>query len=194
MVELDDDKVIQNLIYGWGNQGWSAQTDYLKSCIQYAKQSKGPFLECGSGLTTIVIGIIAKIKGEKLYSLEHNEEWANRVRLYAEKLGLDNIILDTHTLKNYGEFDWYSVNREKLPANFSFIMCDGPPGKTRGGRIGLIHVLKDKMKPDTLILLDDLSRESEKKLINDWKKLIKMDVEYSGLNDPHAIIKVKPNI
>lgn len=55
--------ILIDLIYGWGNEYWSAQDEYLAVCIDYALSTRGPILECGSGLSTIVIGTIAKSRG-----------------------------------------------------------------------------------------------------------------------------------
>src|SRR5712671_6211054 len=53
--------VARDLIYGWGNDAWSASEDYLLACLKYALLTDGPMLECGSGLTTIVLGIVGDI-------------------------------------------------------------------------------------------------------------------------------------
>src|SRR5207237_8682566 len=53
-------KVIADLVYGWANKSWSASEDYLVSCSQHAMACHGPILECGSGLTTILVGLIAQ--------------------------------------------------------------------------------------------------------------------------------------
>ena len=48
--------VLGDLIYGWANEGYSASEDYLSACIRHALTSTGSVLECGSGLTTMVVG------------------------------------------------------------------------------------------------------------------------------------------
>ena len=39
--------VLSDLIYGWGNEDWSGQHEYLKACLKHALISDGPILECG---------------------------------------------------------------------------------------------------------------------------------------------------
>ncbi len=53
------DELLARLRYGWSNGSWSASTDFMRGCIDEALQCEGPILECGSGLTTLIIGIIA---------------------------------------------------------------------------------------------------------------------------------------
>ena len=52
---LDDPTILGKLEYGWANP-ISASTEYLLECVSYASKAKLPILECGSGLSTIVIG------------------------------------------------------------------------------------------------------------------------------------------
>jgi hypothetical protein len=44
-------------------------------------------------------------------------------------------------------------------------VCDGPKGTTRGGRYGLAPVMKDRLAPGCIVLLDDTSREAERAII-----------------------------
>src|SRR5436853_7521373 len=53
-------EVLNDLIYGWGNEGWCGHNEYLAACIEGALTTRGPILECGSGLTTLLLGIIAQ--------------------------------------------------------------------------------------------------------------------------------------
>lgn len=57
------DELLKKLIIGWSNQGYSGQITYLKTCLQFAKTSNGSFLECGSGLSTLLLGIALKKSG-----------------------------------------------------------------------------------------------------------------------------------
>jgi len=56
-----------------------------------------------------------------------------------------------------------------MPDSFSLVICDGPPGKTRGGRYGVVPVMKERLKPGCVILLDDTGREEERKLASRWE-------------------------
>jgi len=52
-------ETLNELIVGWGNEGFAAQVDYLEEVSRHAAKTPGPILECGSGLTTIVLGLLA---------------------------------------------------------------------------------------------------------------------------------------
>jgi hypothetical protein len=74
--------VLIDLIYGWGNEAWSARDEYLAGCINHALVSDGPILECGSGLSTLLLGAVAKRRGHSHWVLEHKPDWAKRVQMY----------------------------------------------------------------------------------------------------------------
>jgi len=52
-------ELIEQLRKGWGNEGWSGRPAYLEEVVKWAAITPGPILECGSGLTTILLELYA---------------------------------------------------------------------------------------------------------------------------------------
>lgn len=48
------------LRYGWNNDSFSADVDCLMAVAREAERVRGSILECGSGITTLSLGIIAR--------------------------------------------------------------------------------------------------------------------------------------
>ncbi len=180
-----DDKTIKNLIFGWGNQGFSAKIGYLSACINKAQSTKGPVLECGSGLSTILLGIIAQKRGFNHYALEHHTEWASKVQSVLKDYGLNSVQILNKPLKKYQEFDWYDVPFESLPDNFSLVICDGPPAQIKGGRYGLLPVMSEYLNDDCIIMLDDASRKEEVEIADRWKNEYNSEYEIIGDDRPY---------
>lgn len=166
--ELIPDRLFQNLVYGWGNQAWSAQSGYLRAIVQAAQRTPGPILECGSGLSTLVLGLAAEATGKRVWSLEHSPEWAGRLRSELTALRVRGIELCDAPLRDYGLFAWYTPPVERLPLGFSMVVCDGPPGRTPGGRYGLLPVMRSRLAPGCMILLDDFVRPEEQSVVSQW--------------------------
>jgi len=153
------------LRFGWGNEGWSADTAYLEAVCYWASRIQGPILECGSGLTTILLGIVAP---GRVTTLEHMPEWKQYVQQAAAKHSTTvNIV--TAQLVDYEGFHWYTLP-EWLPGNHDLVICDGPPSMTVGGRYGLIPIAKDLLSQNAVILLDDVERPDEQIVIERWKR------------------------
>jgi hypothetical protein len=183
-------RVLRDLVYGWGNETWSALDEYLTACIQGSVAAKGPILECGSGLSTLLVGAVAKERGLEHWALEHSPEWAARVRRYLDRYRMDSVRLCTAPLKHYGEFDWYDAPLESLPASLGLVICDGPPYWNKGGRFGLVPILQARLKEHCVILLDDAAREQERTIAQRWASALGASCETLGTTKPYMKLTV----
>lgn len=185
-----DSPIVADLIYGWGNAGWSALDEYLAASIRHTIDSEGPILECGSGLSTILIGAIAKIQGRRCWALEHTPSWAKKVRQYLEKYQIDSVTLHSAPLKDYGDFCWYDPPLDSMPNRFKLVICDGPPGDTKGGRYGLVPIMNKRLGVGCVILLDDAAREDEQVVASHWKAELGASLEAFGTAKPYMRLEV----
>jgi hypothetical protein len=184
-----DPRVLSDLVFGWGNS-WSAQLEYLIASLEHVRNADGPVLECGSGLSTVLIGAVAQSHGKSVLSLEHEPQFAARVRDHLEKYDIRSVNLFVAPLKSYGDFDWYQVPRlDSITEKFSVVICDGPPGATRGGRYGLVPVMLEKLKPDCTILLDDGARAEEQEIAARWAPMLSTSAEILGKEKPFIRLK-----
>ncbi len=183
---------LHDLVRGWGNTGWSGQHEYLAACLAHALTTRGPILECGSGLSTILVGVIARRRGLSHWALEHAPAWETRVRTCLERYGLDGVTLCSTPLRDYGDFDWYDAPLDSMPGEFSLVICDGPPGRTRGGRYGLVPVMKARLAPGCVILLDDVGREQESDTARRWASELDATIDFHGADKPYAQITLRP--
>lgn len=179
--------VLTDLIYGWSNEAWSAREEFLAACIGQALITSGPILECGSGLSSIVLGAIATNRKLPHWILEHKPTWATKVQEVTQQHGLKSVFC-TRPLKDYGDFHWYDLSLEQLPESFSLVICDGPPSRTKGGRYGLSPVLQSRLKSGTVILLDDAYRKEEIEIAKRWEIELKATFSVKGSVKPYAQI------
>ena len=183
-------QVLHELIYGWGNESWSAMDEYLAACIQNALVTNGPILECGSGLSSLVVGAIAKQQGVEHWVLEHSPEWAAKVQAHLDRHGIDSARVCVAPLKNYGEFDWYDPPVDSLPGSFGLVICDGPPYWNKGGRFGLVPVLRSRLTAECVILLDDAARVQERTIASRWAAELGASYETLGTAKPYMKLTV----
>lgn len=162
-------QILADIVYGWGNDGFAPSERYLAVCIKHALTCSGPILECGSGLTTVLLGVIAQSRGNRLWALEHMPVWGKKVNKYLKRYRINSVSLHTHSLKDYGEFSWYDPPLDSMPDEFALVICDGPPGDTRGGRYGLAPIMREKLRAGCIMLLDDARRAQEKRIAARWE-------------------------
>jgi Methyltransferase domain len=179
-----------SLVYGWGNEDWSAREEYLAGVVAEAWAARGPVLECGSGLTTLLLGWVAGRAGGEVCSLEHDPVWAERTRAALRRHGLTRARVCHAPLRDYGEFCWYEPPAGVLPREFSLVVCDGPPGDTRGGRYGLLPVLGARLARGCVVLLDDAARPGEAAVLRRWAAEWGASFESAGRAKPYARVFV----
>lgn len=184
--------VLKDLIYGWNNDAWSALDEYLAGAMDRALTTPGPTLECGSGLSTLLLGVIAQQRGLRHFALEHSPQWAARVRSHLERQHIGSVTVCSAPLKDHGEFSWYDVSLESLPDSFSLVLCDGPPsGTTKGGRYGLVPILRSRLKPGCVILLDDIAREEERTVAERWQTELQAMSRTCGTAKPYLELTIQ---
>jgi predicted O-methyltransferase YrrM len=165
----DSSAAVHVLRAKWGNPIWTAEADFLDELMTRVRLHRPRHvLECGSGLTTLVLGALAQRHGFAVVSLEHDEAWARRARRDLERFGLPAVRVVHAPLVDRGPFEWYSIPHE-LPDHFDLVVCDGPPGETVGGRLGLLPVLHEHLRGAT-ILLDDANRPEEQAVLEQWRE------------------------
>ena len=160
----------------WGNEGWSADLEYLCAVARRMRGVTGPVLECGSGLTTIVMGVLAERLGVRVLSLEQDPCWAAFVRSRLSRFRISSVRLVESPLKVYDGFLWFDVDELELPDAFELAVCDGPaiygqaePYQT-AWRVGLLPVLRERGVRVQEILLDDADDSRSQAVYARWER------------------------
>jgi len=175
----------------WDNNDFSGKVDYLLEVARWAMITPGPVLECGSGLSTILLALLAGRRGVEVWSLEHLPEWHARVASVLESLRVPTVHLDLMPLRSYGDFDWYDPPLARVPPEFRLVICDGPPGTTRGGRYGLLPIMGARLPKGSLVFFDDATRPEEQAAIERWAGEAGWSATLrAGLACPFAVIDV----
>jgi predicted O-methyltransferase YrrM len=182
-------QLARDLLHGWANEAISPSAEYVQAVWRHAAQTPGPVLECGSGLTTLVLGAAKRDSWHGVWSLEHDRFWAHTTRAALRRYGIANVVVCRAPLRDYGDFAWYDPQCA-LAGEFSLVLCDGPPGTTRGGRYGLIPVLGKYLRPGCVVLLDDATRAGERAVLARWKDEAQVTHVVRGSEKPFAEILV----
>ena len=184
--------LLRDLIEAWGNKAWSALEEYLEPVIAGAWEAQGPILECGSGLTTLILGAIAQRRRDTLdiWSLEHKPKWSVRVQQELDRWGFGTVRLCVAPLADYGAYEWYAPPLRAMPNDFAMVVCDGPPSSVKGGRYGLLPVMRDRLVPGCVILLDDAGRHEEVDVARKWEEELGSSLKIYGTEKPYIEVRV----
>jgi len=146
----------------WSQGTATASPEVLVEVAELCRRADGPVLECGSGASTLVAAAYSQYG---CWSLENHSGWMDRVNECLRLSGLPSRVVYA-PLISYCDFDWYRVP-DGLPESFDAVICDGPAGDTRGGRLGLLSVLGEKLA-GARVLLDDFHRLGEQHVVEEW--------------------------
>jgi hypothetical protein len=177
--------LLERLRAAWGNQRWSAESPYLAEVARQAAEAEGPIVECGSGLTTLILAAYAR-PGVEVWSLEDNRFFRQRVSKAARAQGITHAHVLHTPIVEYPDFQWYDIP-PYLPDDIALVVCDGPPASGTGGRVGAMYVLASRLGRRFRLLLDDAVQERTTLLR--WQEVFDIKVStIKGLRQDYALV------
>ncbi len=160
-----DEQAIAELWLGWGNPQWSATSDMLSVLASHMlRPATRTVLECGSGVSTIVMGIAAEFTGAQVVSLEADAEWHAQMSRTIERFNLRNVDIRHAPIERQAAADWYAAPAVADLSRVDLFVCDGPRGETRGGRSGALAHVVPLLAGNATIVIDDVHRAPEREL------------------------------
>jgi predicted O-methyltransferase YrrM len=184
--------LVPQLIYGWGNEGWSGDEEFLRACVAQALIATDPIVECGSGLSTLLVGAVAARRSVSVLSLEHLPDWQDRVNQVLRQADIAAAHVVHSPLVDYGDFLWYELP-SVLPERIGLVICDGPPAETPGGRYGMLPLLRSRLAPGSVLLLDDAERQGEQAIAKRWADALGCKPRLDGLRKPFYVFTLPPS-
>lgn len=153
--------LLDSMNKAWGNRA-AAPVELLATCWHLAREADGPIIECGSGLSTIVMA--AANPKVPIHSLECEPAWATKLNAVIAGHGLDNIKLSCKPIETYPEGRWYA--RDGLPSQPAMTFIDGP-WRVHGDR-GLAYKFIDLSR--STVLVDDIDDQREGMAAREWSE------------------------
>lgn len=176
----------------FGNQGFSGDCRFLAESAKRASQASAAILECGSGASTIVVGLLAARRGIRVLSLEQDGSWYRMVQRDLDRLRIPNVDLYHAPLRDFGEYDWYDIDKVPLPLRLDSALCDGP-AFCRGWRSGLLPVLSERRVEVAEVLCDDADDPNAPAMLEFWRKRYGAVFEImKGADGTIAVVRPKP--
>jgi hypothetical protein len=175
---------------------FSASPDFIQFLLNYVSTQKPKFIvECGSGISTVVLGYALKKNGfGKLIALEHNKDYFLRTESLIKHHGLDSFVQIKHaplgkiTIKNL-EWEWYKLDKEWFQAPIELLVVDGPPKATGPlARYPTLPKIQPYLASGAGILLDDYDRFDEKEIVRRWMIEHDCSLEEKNLNKGLAFL------
>lgn len=149
--------------------------DFLKILTeQYYLHKPKIIVEASSGVSSIVLSeiLMKDGSGAQHYSLEHSEKYANLTREKIKNTGSEILHAPLKNYKINGKnWKWYDISVLDQVEYIDMLIIDGPPETVQSlARYPAVPLLKDKLTPNTIVILDDTNRKDEQEIIKLWQQ------------------------
>jgi len=160
---------------------WAMEPEALYEII-YSIQTNQykTIVECGAGVSTILIGHLLKKHGEgHLYTLEEDERWYNFISGLLVKQELTEFVTLVYApLQPYPhsitDLKWYDTDKASsirhAVNHVDLLLVDGPKSTTNLARFPALHFFDDYVDDRSLVILDDANRPQEQAVLSQWQK------------------------
>ncbi len=145
-------------------------------------------LEFGAGISTILFAKFCQMQeiDAQIHTIDHDERWLEWLESFLtdEQLKrfvqIKNIPLKKNEQNPFNQtLEWYDKSKLKdsLSDNrYDLVLIDGPPG--RGGfhrYYAVPFIMEEYLQEKYLIVLDDVNRDAEKQILQQWKNEYNLD-------------------
>lgn len=158
-------------------RGWAGSPDFLLELARHARSAQPQVVvECSSGVSTVVLARCLQRNGAgKLYSLEHDSNYAQQTRAQLLRHGLQDWaqVLDApltpHRIADES-WPWYDLALLPSGVAIDLLVIDGPPQATRPlVRYPAGPLLFPRLAPAGVVFLDDAHRADEQAALARWR-------------------------
>lgn len=153
-------------------RSWAASPDLLLTILETVKKYRpGLVVELGSGVSTLVS---AKSGARKVVSIDNSQEWGGKTIAMLREHKVRGVDVRIAPLQPYANGStWYDTSAIKDLKKIDLLIIDGPPGsKNPEARYPALAEFKDRLSKDAVIIIDDVKRDGERKLAEDFAKAL----------------------
>ena len=153
-------------------RSWAASPDLLLLISETVKKNKPALVvELGSGVSTLVC---AKSGARKVISIDNSEQYGGKTRDLLKEHKVRGVEIRIAPLRPYANgSEWYEVSALKDLKKIDLLIVDGPPGsKNPEARYPALREFKDKLSAKAIVIIDDVNRDGERKLAEDFAKAL----------------------
>lgn len=145
---------------------YTAAPDFLYQIAEVVLKGDKSIVECGSGVSTLVLARCIQLKGGNLISLEHDELYAAMTENWLRDRGLRELVklYQAPLTGNPPNYDLSGVFID----NVDLLVIDGPPASVHPMVRHGARQLFPMLSKGALVLMDDLHRDGERAVFKKW--------------------------
>jgi Methyltransferase domain len=148
--------------------------DFARVLLDTINRTSGDIVELGAGVSTALTAQAVRGSVRRIYSVEHDDAWADVCRRRLERAGLEDPVTLVRAPLREQSFDgyrarWYDLDAlDVIPADIGVLVVDGPQGYAAKQRWPALEVFRDRLAPDAVVLADDGRRRDAMRMARRW--------------------------
>lgn len=177
---------------------WAASEDLLLWLVGRVLRTRPHLIvDLGSGQSSVWMAAALRQTGApgRVVAIDHDTSYAEQTRQLAEQQGLSRWLevrdapLVSVTIADRTS-DWYEPGVFEDLHGIDLLCVDGPPGAgAPQARWPALPILRGRLAPGAVVILDDLIRRDEQEIIAEWsQRFPSMTVETLGFEKGAAIL------
>ncbi|MEE9414296.1 MAG: hypothetical protein V3V01_03355 [Acidimicrobiales bacterium] len=158
--ELPGAELLEDLQSAWKNGAHdqtAIDTQFLGALLDWAVGEERSVLEIGSGVSTILLGLLAERSGAQIVTIEHSHRAHSIICRQLASLRIRSVEV------RYGDLSSEATQCE-LPNSIGLVSVNAPP-EHRGN---VLESLRDQLAGDSVILCADADLGDERDRIQQW--------------------------
>jgi predicted O-methyltransferase YrrM len=157
-------------------------------------------VELGGGISTFYLARLLRDKGGRMWTVEHDEHWAQLLERELKSEGLGEVVTVVHaplapTSHPFTGTDalWYAEDRLRpvvQAGGIDLLIVDGPPAHATGlrhARYPALPHFATALAPGCAVVLDDILRRGEQEILHRWERESGIDFQRRWIHGTIAV-------
>jgi len=161
--------------------GWAASADLMVLILDEVLALRpSTVVECGSGTSTLLLALAVQQHGlnTRVVALEHLERFGEQTEAALVRHGVADRAevriapLTVGSVQGHAT-PWYAESALDDLQDIGVLVVDGPPTATGDlARFPAVPLLRDRLAPASVVIMDDLIRDSDRRVADLWRELL----------------------
>jgi predicted O-methyltransferase YrrM len=185
-------------------RGWAMEPEALVSILSFIQSNHcRVVVECGSGVSTILIGSLLKQQQTgHLYSLEEDEAWHRSISTVLAERNLEEFVtLACAPLRQSSNLGaramWYAYDQAGTILDsvdhIDLLIVDGPKSAPDATRFPALPFFASLLDERSLVILDDARRSHEQMVLAKWQQDFDLQIDMRpGTSRSQAYVRLLP--
>jgi hypothetical protein len=184
------DILVSEICETWGDAQLNGADGFMSACLDVASRVTGPILQCGAGLSTLLLGLTAERSNVHLWTLEHHAHAANSARSWLHQYEIANAHVISAPADLMEDCVGYVVDANRLPANLGLVICEGSSAVPASAR-SILSRVGDRLDPNGIVLVHHVKRRRDAEFLAQWAKSRNASMVLKGKVEPWVKIAMR---